>query len=294
MVARLIHRERPAAIVCHSLATTLIARAASAGTGIPIVNVAHGWPAERYARVAPLMRAADRVIAVSPDVRDKLIGGGMDPDRCVVVQNGIDLSPLAPREPEQRAALRASLGVGPDELLVLNVGRLSAQKAHHHVFSIATRLRDSHPGLRFAVAGTGERADELAAMLEASGQGDRVQLLGERRDIPDLLDAADIFLSCSDWEGMPLTTIEAMGSRLPCVATRTEGTELLLGEDSGIVVPVGDVAALADSLARLADDPALRQRMGTAGKDRAYERFSHDRVAREIMDLLGALVHPRD
>ncbi len=292
LVARLIHKEKPAAIVCHSLATTLIARAASAGTGIPVVNVAHGWPADRYGRVAPLMRAADKVIAVSPDVREKLIGGGLDPDRCEVVQNGIDFTPFAPRPPEERAALRESLGIGPEDLLVLNVGRLSEQKAHHHVFAIAEHLQQSHPQLHFAIAGTGQRADELASLLDASGQGDRVQLLGERRDIAELLDAADIFLSCSDWEGMPLTTIEAMVSRLPCVATRTEGTALLLGEDCGTVVDVGDVEALAQGLATLADDPALRKQMGDAAHERARERFSHDRVAREIMGILEALVHP--
>ena len=291
-VAALIRRERPAAIVCHSLATTLIARVASAGTGIPIVNVAHGWSEDRYGRVAPLMRAADKVIAVSPEVRDKLVGGGLAPERCAVVQNGIDFSPFGRRSGEARRAAREAMGAGPDDILVLNVGRLSAQKAHHHVFAIAERLRDSHPRLRFAIAGTGERADELAQLLEASGQGDRVRLLGVRRDVPDLLGSADIFLSCSDWEGMPLTTIEAMVAELPCVATLTEGTELLLGDVAGIVVPVGDVPALSDGLATLADDLELRQRMGAAAKARALERFSHDRVAREIMAILDQLVHP--
>ena len=291
-VARLVRRQRPAAIVAHSLATTWIARVASAGSGIPIVNVAHGWPEDRYGRVAPLMRAADKVIAVSPEVRDKLVGGGLSPHRCEVVQNGIDVSGFGRRDGEVRRAAREAMGAGPDDILVLNVGRLSAQKAHHHVFAIAERLRGSHPRLRFAIAGTGERADELADLLAASGQQDRVRLLGVRRDVPDLLGAADVFLSCSDWEGMPLTTIEAMVAELPCVATLTEGTALLQGDECGFVVPVGDVAALSDGLATLADDTALRQRMGSAARARALERFSHDRVAREIMAILEGLVHP--
>ncbi len=291
-VARLIRRERPAAIVAHSLATTLIARIASAGTGIPIVNVAHGWPENRYPRVAPLMRAADKVIAVSPEVRDKLVGAGLPADRCEVVQNGIDVTSFGRCHGEQRQAAREAMGAGPDDIVVLNVGRLSAQKAQHHVFAIAERLRESHPRLRFAIAGTGERADELAALLDASAVKDRVRLLGVRRDVPDLLGSADIFLSCSDWEGMPLTTIEAMVAELPCVATLTEGTALLLGDDSGIVLPVGDVAALSDALGRLADDQDLRQRMGAAARRRALDRFSHDRVAREIMGLIERLVHP--
>ncbi len=291
-VARVIRRERPAAIVAHSLATTLISRVAALGTGIPIVNVAHGWPADRYARVAPLMKAADKVIAVSPEVRGKLLEGGLDASRCEVVQNGIDVTPFGPREGELRQAARAAMGAGDEDLAVLVVGRLTAQKAHHHVFAIAERLRGSHPRLRFAIAGTGDRADELAELLQASGQQDRVRLLGVRRDVPDLMGAADIYLSTSDWEGMPLTTIEAMVTSLPCVATCTEGTELLLGDDCGIVVPVGDIAALSESVARLADDAALRQHMGTAARARALERFSHDRVGREILAILERIVQP--
>jgi len=290
-VARVIRRERPAAIVAHSLVTTWIARIASAGMGIPVINVAHGWPEDRYSKVGPLMRVADKVIAVSPEVREKLIKGGASPERVEVVQNGIDFAPFGPRHGELRERVRAEMGAGPDDLLVLIVGRLTDQKAHHHIFSIAKRLQESHPRTRFAIAGTGDRAEELAGLLKASGQSDRARLLGIRRDIPDLLGSADIFLSCSDWEGMPLTTIEAMVAGLPCVATCTEGTELLLGDDCGIVVPVGDVPALSAAVGRLADDPALRLRMGSAARERALERFSHDRVAREIMALLERVIH---
>ncbi len=289
-VARLIRRERPAAIVCHSLATTGIARIASAGTGVPVINVAHGWPADRYGSVARLMRAADKVIAVSPEVRAKLVEGGLQPERCQVIQNGIDVSPFGRREGALRENLRAELGVGPEDLLVLVVGRLTAQKAHHHVFAIAQRLGASHPGIRFAIAGTGDRAEELTELARSTGLEDRVLLLGTRRDIPDLMGVADIYLSTSDWEGMPLTTIEAMVSSLPCVATLTEGTALLLGDDCGLVVPVGDVGALSDSVARLADQPELRQRIGAAARARALERFSHDRVAQEILALLRRVI----
>jgi glycosyltransferase involved in cell wall biosynthesis len=185
------------------------------------------------------------------------------------------------------------MGAEPDDILVVLVGRLTAQKAHHHVLAIAGRLRESHPRLRFAIAGDGPRAQELAGLLETSGLQDRVRLLGVRRDVPDLLGAADIYLSCSDWEGMPLTTMEAMASSLPCVTTRTEGAALLLDDASGMVVPVGDVDALAASVATLAADADRRRRMGAAGRERAHARFSHDRVAREILELLDRVVRAR-
>jgi len=285
-VAQVLAPRPPAVVVAHSLATTWIARLALVGRRVPLVTVAHGWPEERYRRVGPLLRAADMVVAVSPEVRDKLVAAGLPPQRCEVIQNGVDCSPFARREGGVRTAARAALGAGPEDLLVIVVGRLTPQKAHQHVFAIAERLRERVPAVRFAIVGTGTRVEELAALRASTGIGDRVCLAGVRRDVPDLLGSADLYLSCSDWEGMPLATIEAMAAGLPCVATRTEGTGLLLSDDCGLIVPVGDVAAMADAIARLAEDPALRRRMGAAARARALERFGHERVARELAALL--------
>ncbi|MFH1463033.1 MAG: glycosyltransferase [Pseudomonadota bacterium] len=291
-VAWALARRPPAAIVAHSLATTWIARLALAGRRVPLVTVAHGWPEARFRRVAPLLRAAaDMVVAVSPEVRDKLVAAGLPAERCQVIQNGVDCAPFRRREGAARHAARAVLGAGSEDVVVIVVGRLSAQKAHHHVFAIAERLRQHHPEVRFALVGEGERAEELRAMQVAAGLAERVRFVGVRRDVPDLLGSADLYLSCSDWEGMPLATIEAMASELPCVATHTEGTGLLLHEDCGVIVPVGDVEGMAAGIARLAEDAALRARMGAAARARALERFSHERVARELAELLERVAH---
>ncbi|MFO0000153.1 MAG: glycosyltransferase, partial [bacterium] len=135
------------AVICNSVATTLIARAAAPSGQVPIVNVAHGWPAAGYPRVGKALRAADRVVAVSDEVRQRLIAAGMPPKSVVVVQNGVDLTPLGPRSGEERARLRAELGAGPDDVLAIAVGRLEQQKAHQHVFPIAERLMASLPRL---------------------------------------------------------------------------------------------------------------------------------------------------
>ncbi len=282
-VGELLRAKRPSVIIANSLASTWIARAAQPLRQIPIVNVAHGWPAERYRLVGPLMRVADRVVAVSPDVRDKLVGAGLQPERCQVIFNGVDCSGLGPREGALREASREAMGAGPDDILVMIVGRLEAQKAHQHVISVASLLRESHPRLRFAVVGRGSRAEELQGLVDAAGLGDRVRLAGLRLDVADLLGSGDIYLNCSDWEGMPLTTIEAMAAALPVVATRTEGSEQLLDERCGVIVPVGDAAAMAEAVAALASDPARRRAMGAAARQRALASFSHERMAGELM-----------
>ena len=268
---------RPRAIVANSLATTWLGRLA--WPGVPLVNVAHGWPEERYRKVGPLMNVADRVVAVSPAVRDALVAAGTKPEKVVVVHNGVELGGLGPREGELRARLRAEMG--GRSTIVLVVGRLEAQKCHHHVFAIADALGRDDVG--FAIAGTGTRADELAALAEGR---DDVVMLGSRGDVPDLLGAADLFLNCSDWEGMPLTTIEAMGSSLPVVATATEGSDQLLDERCGIVVSVADVQAMTQAVRTLVDDPERRVRMGAAARERAHERFSHERMARELAEVV--------
>ena len=183
--------------------------------------------------------------------------------------------------------MREELGAGPDELLVVTLGRLTPQKAHHHVITIAAQLRDRHPQLRYAIVGEGGRMEELAELIRTNKVEDRVRLMGLRSDAPDLLGSADLYLSCSDWEGLPLSTIEAMAAGLPVVATRTEGSGQLFTEDTGLVVPIGDVPAMTEAIARLAQDPALRAQMGAAARVRALAEFSHQRMCAELAGLLA-------
>ena len=146
------------------------------------------------------------------------------------------------------------------------------------------------PGCALPSSGGGSRADELNTLRTTLGVEDRVTLLGLRRDVADLLGSADIFFNCSDWEGMPLTTIEAMASGLPVVATCTEGAAELLTPETGVVVPVGDPAAMAQALANLDNDDAVRIPMGEAARERALSGFSHDRMSSELNAVLDAVV----
>ena len=285
----LLRTHKPAAIVANSLATAWVARAAQPTGTIPVVAVAHGWPAHRYRLVGPLMRAADRVVAVSPEVWARLVDGGLPPERCTVIYNGVDCTPLGPRAGDARRTARQTLGATEDDLLVIVVGRLSDQKAHHHAIAVADALRSRLPALRLAIVGEGENEAPLRAQVAALGLDDRVRLLGLRTDIPELLGAADVYLSTSDWEGMPLAAIEAMASALPVVSTRTEGADQLLDETCGVVVPIGDVEALSAAVEALAHDPDRRRRLGEAGRARALADFSHERMARQLMDLLVEL-----
>ena len=115
-----------------------------------------------------------------------------------------------------------------------------------------------------------------------------VRRLGYRTDIPELLAAADIFALPSHFEGLPMSVIEAMLTGLPVVATAIRGPrEQVVDGETGLLVPPMSVPPLAAALRRLAADPALRARMGEAGRTRALQHYTEDAVLARTLDLLG-------
>src|SRR5262249_51466003 len=140
--------------------------------------------------------------------------------------------------------------------------------------------------------GEGPEEPKVRDVVRELNLEERVRFLGLRKDVARLLGAADVFLLTSTSEGIPLTVIEAMAAGLPVVGTRLGGMAEG-GEDgsTGLLTPSGDAAGLAGHLGKLAEDPALRRRMGERGRERARERFSearmHEAYARVYEEMAG-------
>ena len=127
----------------------------------------------------------------------------------------------------------------------------------------------------------------LEKIVKEYGLGDRVEFLGLRSDIPDLMRNSDFFVRPSTLEGMPLTVLEAMASGIPVVATNVAGTgEAVLDGQTGILVEPGDVEALAEALETIIRDRPTRLKMGGAGRARVEASFSWDRVAERSLEVL--------
>lgn len=287
-VARLRRRVQPAVVLTHSVGTTLAARATDPFRRTPLVAVAHGWPGWRYPAVAPLLRAADRVVAVSAEVGARLVDHGLDRARVSIVPNGIDLSPFEGRPPEVLAAARRTLGADPDDVLVISVGRCVAQKRQERVVDAAIRLARTHPRLRWAIVGDGPSRAALRARVDDAHLGDRVRLPGWRDDVADLLLASDLYVCTSDWEGMPLAVIEAMAARLAVISTDVEGIATLLDDGAGIRVPVGDAGALDATIGQLADDEPARLALGARARARVAREFSEAGMVDRLLAVLRA------
>jgi len=189
-----------------------------------------------------------------------------------LIPNGIPTHEYAP-DTEKRLCWRQANRIEAEAIVVVSVGRLVPSKNHALMLNAFSRVRSASP-LYLLLVGGGELEDMVRKQIEELGLAARVRMLGVRADIPDVLNASDVFVLSSEWEGNPMSVQEAMASGLPVVSTAVGGVpELLQDGVSGLLVPSGDEQALAHALQRLVDDAPLRQQMGAAGLARARANF---------------------
>jgi glycosyltransferase involved in cell wall biosynthesis len=193
----------------------------------------------------------------------------------------LDASPAGDGASDLAAAeiVRKELTGGTGRPIVLAVGRLAEQKNFATLIDAARQWPDLAPAPLVAIAGAGPLAESLAA--RAQPLGGAVRLLGPRPDVPALLAAASVFVLPSRWEGQPLILQEALAAGCAIVASRTGGIPDLTGEDAALLVPPGDVDALAAAIRRVLTDRALAERLAAAARERARALPSED-------DAIGA------
>ena len=204
-----------------------------------------------------LIRRADATIAVSREVAHRFDGlPGADRIRVIPPAG----PPPAPRR--DRATVRAELGLGPGDELVVTAARLHPQKGLGDLLDAAARVAASRPQARWYVFGEGPQRGELEAAVGARDLGDIVHLAGPRPDVDSELAAADVVAVTSRWESGPLVVLEALALGRPVVSTRVGLAPDVIGPGQGTVVDVGDGVALGDAVcALLAHPPTVGEGM---------------------------------
>ncbi len=284
---------QPDILHAHMVHANLFARALTRITRTPpVICTAHSYREGGRLRMLAYRltdRWASLTTHVSADGRQGMIdAGAAPPDRIVVVPNGIELDRFHP-SPELRLATRQSLGATEASILILNVGRLVPEKAQDLLLDAFSRLQsEERVEARLLIAGEGSEREALAATIERLGLDGSATLLGMRRDIAALLNAADLFVLSSEIEGMPLVIAEALACGCPVVSTDAPGVAGLLG-DAGQIVPRNNAAALAAAMRA-----ALRAGLGSpseqaARRDRIALRFGIDAVARQWLSCYTRL-----
>lgn len=285
-IASIIARHRLDVLHSHEFMMAVLGALAAKREGCRHVITMHGgdYYTRKYRRRLALRFAtalSSHTVAISDDFRDGMVEFlHLGPGSIQLIHNGV-ASVVG-----SGGAVREELGVGPDEVLVLAVGSLYPVKGHEFLLRAMTALPASGCRVVTAIAGTGFEESRLRELATSLGINDVVQLLGYRSDIPDLLDAADVFVMPSLSEGLPMAMIEAMLAGKPIVASDVGGIpELLSTTDVGILVPPRDPEGLANALGRVISDPELRRRLGSAARARAQTHFTSSAMADRYLEL---------
>jgi glycosyltransferase involved in cell wall biosynthesis len=238
-----------------------------------------------------LLTTKDRFIAVGHHVRNALIQfEGLRQDRVEVVHNGRDLRQFMPMQ-ALRCLMRDELRIPQQAFVIVQVARLNRLKDHATAMRVMARLAHQLPNAVLLVVGDGEERDNILRIIRELNLTESVRMLGERNDVPKLLQAADTFLLSSISEGIPLTLIEAMATGLPCVSTRVGGVpEVIEDGESGLLADAGHDDDLAQHVLRLATQPELHRRVGCAARARVISRFDETAMHRTYRQLYRSMI----
>lgn len=255
-------------------------------SGLRVLHTKHG-PQREPARRMLLRRLgaslAHAFVAVSRDSLDVAHAlGEVAAGKGVVIWNGADLAHLAGAR-AGRAAARAALELPDSAFVVGTLSRLVPEKRVDAVLRAVASLDDD---VYVVVTGDGPEAARLEALARALGIEARARFPGRTDDVASALAALDVLALASSVEGLPLSLVEAMAAELAVVATRVGGVpEIVLDGETGLIVPPGDDAALAEALRELAHDRARAAQLGARGRARAEACFGLERMARDYLAL---------
>lgn len=274
---------------CHLIAANIIAKPIGAACGVRvIINHDHtndpkrgdvGWllALDRWAN-----SFAQHHLAVSASCRDFLVSReGIPPQDISLVLNAIDLTRFQPQRTHR----------APGAPLIAGVGRLNAQKNFSLFLEVAAQVALRHPDARFLIAGTGPEAQSLRIKAAELGIAEKVAFAGYVADPRSIYAQADLLLMPSNFEGLPMTLLEAMGMEVPVVASRLDGIAEVIddGVDGALCTP-GDAAGFVAAINHLLDDSTVRMAMGGAARKKVESRFSARRMVDEIESIYHRLL----
>jgi glycosyltransferase involved in cell wall biosynthesis len=266
-----------------------------------VVYTIHGFAAPHYStprrQVLLLVErglagVTDTWIGVSHAEKDALLRANVaHTDHVKVIHNGVDLTRFA-MVGARRPVARKALGLDEQCFVVTTVCRLHRPRDFHTLLAAFQHVREAVPYSRLLIVGDGPLRGRVEESVSSRALQDDVQLLGLRRDVPDILAASDAFVLASQgWEGLPLTVLEAMASALPVVASDVGGTgEAIVDGQTGYLFAPGDVAALAGHLMALAGNTGLAREMGQRGLQRVRESFAVERMVGQTAQVYEQLV----
>jgi glycosyltransferase involved in cell wall biosynthesis len=306
-LARIIRKVRPDVVHTHTAKAGAVGRTAAllAGPRKPVVvHTFHGHVLRGYfgragtlvfrAIETALARVTDRLVAVSPEVRDELVALGVArEDRFSVIRLGIELEPRVAFDGDL-AELRRRHGIGADAFVVGWFGRMTAVKRTDDLLTTLAALRERGVDALLLLVGDGDDRERLEERAHELGLARDCLFLGYQEDVAAWYAVCDAIVLTSASEGTPVTIIEALAAARAVVATDVGGVPDVVDDgETGFLVPAGDTEALAERLELLAREPARRAEMGRLGRERVLRRYAVERLVDDVDVLYRELLETR-
>jgi glycosyltransferase involved in cell wall biosynthesis len=279
---RLFRRERPDIVHTHSSKAGILGRWAAWLAGVPVIfHTAHGFGFNDFQR--PLVRNVYVWLErVTSKITTKLVvvsyanaekgekSGVFRRGDWVLCRDAISVDEFM--QPGPRRTQLRTWGVPEDKVAIGMVACFKPQKAPVDFVKVAAEILKKNQNVHFVMAGDGELRPEIEREIRDQGIDGHITLLGWHQDMPEVYRNLDIVVLTSLWEGLPCVFSEAMAGELPIVATNVDGArEAIIDGENGFLHEPHDIEGIALSVLKLAEDPALRQRMGRCGKDRVMQ-----------------------
>ncbi|MEM9742743.1 MAG: glycosyltransferase [Pseudomonadota bacterium] len=294
---KLLRSRKVGLLHSHNEPALLFGAAATAATRVKHVHTKHGMgSASSLAQllVRAALRTVDFAVSVSDELAERLKGEGVAEHRIAAISNAINLTPfLAIHREPLRSTGSGSRQSGP---VIGHVARLSEIKNQKLLLQVFSRFRKAVPTAKLVIVGDGPERSQLENIAHELQVADAVQFLGQRTDIPDLLESFDWFALTSRSEGTPISVIEAMAAGLPVTATDVGGLAALVKHDqTGLLASLDDSDTQLENWLRLAGDETARTRMGARARDFVTANYGLSKMVYAYASLYHqALASPRE
>lgn len=302
--AKLIKEKKISLIHSHGYKPSVYGSIIYLFTLIPIIATCHLWfdslngPFKTRLMTwieKHLYRFFPKVIAVSQPIQNILLAHRVRKQKTTIIRNGVEL-PNTSLFSQEKAKVKAELGVPKDAYCVLNAGRLTRQKAQWTLIESAAALKAEGKSVHFLIVGEGNLKGELEALVTKLRVEDVVSLLGFRSDMDRLLSIADVFALPSLDEGMPIALLEACAAKVPVITTSVgDISKLIVNKQTGLLIDPEDEPALSKAILQVCGDTAMSASMAEKAFIRIEQRYSSSAMCRDYIqvysDVLSEELH---
>ena len=291
---RWFKNNQPDIVNTHSSIDSWVSAIARIGLDLPIVRTRHiSAPiSKNFSSRWLYTKGADHIVTTGMSLRTDIIKRlGINGSKITSIPTGIDLQRFSLQSTKSKHAMRKSLGISQDALVIGIAATLRSWKGHDYLLDAFSQISKKHPNTSLLIAGDGPRREVISNWVKASGLAARIHLIGHRDDMPDVLAAMDIFaLPSFANEGVPQAILQAMAMQLPVVSTNVGAIEeAVINKKTGLVVMPKDAQALTEALEAMIDDTGMRNTFSINAREWVEQNFSIEYMAQRMLTIFQRL-----